>query len=143
MPKAQLKAIQRRILHEILDRIPPHDAAHGFRSKRSIVSYVQPHVGRRIVLHFDLRDFYASVSAPRVQAIFRTAGYPREVARLLAGLCTTRTPDEVAPLRHATEQSEVGDTALFLLSKLGRGITGEVIYVDGGYHILGTLVAIS
>src|ERR671932_160856 len=38
---------------------------------------------------------------------------------------------EVAPLRRATEQAEVGDTALFLLSPLGRGITGEVIYVDG------------
>ncbi|TAJ26547.1 MAG: enoyl-ACP reductase [Nitrospirae bacterium] len=46
---------------------------------------------------------------------------------------------EAAPLRHATEQSEVGDTALFLISSLGRGITGEVIYVDGGYHILGSL----
>ena len=49
---------------------------------------------------------------------------------------------EIAPLRHATEQAEVGDTALFLLSSLGRGITGEVIYVDGGYHILGTLAPI-
>ena len=36
---------------------------------------------------------------------------------------------EVSPLRHATEQAEVGDTALFLVSSLGRGITGEVIYV--------------
>jgi RNA-directed DNA polymerase len=97
VPKAQLKAIQRRILHEILDRIPPHEAAHGFRAKRSIVSYVQPHVGRRIVLHFDLRDFFTSVSAARVRAIFRTAGHPGEVAHLLAGLCTTRTPEEVGP----------------------------------------------
>jgi len=48
---------------------------------------------------------------------------------------------EFAPLRHATEQGEVGDTALFLISSLGRGITGEVIYVDGGYHILGSLVS--
>jgi enoyl-[acyl-carrier protein] reductase I len=46
---------------------------------------------------------------------------------------------EVAPLRKATEQAEVGDTGLFLVSSLSRGITGEVIYVDGGYHILGTL----
>jgi len=49
---------------------------------------------------------------------------------------------EIAPLRHATEQAEVGDTALFLLSSLGRGITGEVIYVDGGYHILGALAPV-
>lgn len=49
---------------------------------------------------------------------------------------------EVAPLRRATEQAEVGDTALFLISSLGRGITGEVIYVDGGYHILGSLTPV-
>jgi enoyl-[acyl-carrier protein] reductase I len=48
---------------------------------------------------------------------------------------------EFAPLRHATEQGEVGDTALFLISQLGRGITGEVIYVDGGYNILGSLTS--
>jgi enoyl-[acyl-carrier protein] reductase I len=48
---------------------------------------------------------------------------------------------EHAPLRRATEQSEVGDTALYLISRLGRGVTGEVIYVDGGYHILGSLVS--
>jgi len=47
-----------------------------------------------------------------------------------------------APLRRATEQGEVGDTALFLVSPLGRGITGEVIYVDGGYHILGSLASV-
>jgi enoyl-[acyl-carrier protein] reductase I len=45
---------------------------------------------------------------------------------------------EFAPLRRPTEQGEVGDTALFLVSRLGRGITGEVIYVDGGYNILGS-----
>jgi enoyl-[acyl-carrier protein] reductase I len=48
---------------------------------------------------------------------------------------------EFAPLRRATEQGEVGDTALFLISPLGRGITGEVIYVDGGYNILGSLAS--
>ena len=42
-----------------------------------------------------------------------------------------------APLRKATEQAEVGDAALLLLSDWGRGITGEVLHVDGGYHIVG------
>ena len=46
---------------------------------------------------------------------------------------------EFAPLRRATEQGEVGDTALFLVSSLGRGITGEIIYVDGGFNILGMM----
>jgi enoyl-[acyl-carrier protein] reductase I len=42
-----------------------------------------------------------------------------------------------APLRKNTEQEEVGDAALFLLSHLGRGVTGEVVHVDGGFHVMG------
>lgn len=45
--------------------------------------------------------------------------------------------EEKAPLRRTTEQAEVGDTAMFLMSNWSRGITGEVIYVDNGYHIVG------
>ncbi|MBA2872141.1 enoyl-[acyl-carrier protein] reductase I [Anoxybacillus calidus] len=44
--------------------------------------------------------------------------------------------EERAPLRRTTTQEEVGDTALFLFSDLSRGITGENIHVDSGYHIL-------
>jgi enoyl-[acyl-carrier protein] reductase I len=42
-----------------------------------------------------------------------------------------------APLRKNTEQDEVGDAALFLVSRLSRGITGEVVHVDGGFHVMG------
>jgi len=49
---------------------------------------------------------------------------------------------QIAPLRKATEQAEVGDTSVFLLSSMSRGITGEVIYVDDGYHILGALAPV-
>jgi enoyl-[acyl-carrier protein] reductase I len=42
-----------------------------------------------------------------------------------------------APLRKNTTIDEVGDVAAFLASDLSRGITGEVIYVDNGLHILG------
>jgi enoyl-[acyl-carrier protein] reductase I len=44
--------------------------------------------------------------------------------------------EEKAPLRRTTTPEEVGDTALFLFSDLSRGITGENIHVDSGYHIL-------
>ena len=44
---------------------------------------------------------------------------------------------ERSPLRRNTETSEIGDTGLFLLSDAGRGITGEVIYVDGGFSVMG------
>ncbi|PYQ06069.1 MAG: NADH-specific enoyl-ACP reductase [Acidobacteria bacterium] len=42
-----------------------------------------------------------------------------------------------APLRKNTEQEEVGDAALFLVSPLSRGVTGEVVHVDGGFHVMG------
>jgi enoyl-[acyl-carrier protein] reductase I len=44
---------------------------------------------------------------------------------------------EHAPLKRNVEPKEVGDTALFLSSDLGSGITGETIYVDCGYNIMG------
>lgn len=44
---------------------------------------------------------------------------------------------ERAPLRRNIDQDEVGRTALWLGSDLSSGVTGEVIYVDAGYHILG------
>ena len=44
---------------------------------------------------------------------------------------------ERAPLGRNTQQSEVGDAALFLSSDMGAGITGETLYVDAGYNIMG------
>jgi len=43
-----------------------------------------------------------------------------------------------APLRRNTEQGEVGDAAAFLVSDLARGVTGEIVHVDGGYHVIGS-----
>jgi enoyl-[acyl-carrier protein] reductase I len=42
-----------------------------------------------------------------------------------------------APLRRNCETGEVADTAVFLASDLGRGVTGNVLYVDAGFHIMG------
>lgn len=42
-----------------------------------------------------------------------------------------------SPLRRNTTQNEVGDTAAFLASDLSRGVTGNVIYVDSGFQIIG------
>lgn len=102
-PKKNLKAIQRTLLHGILDAIPPHPAAHGFRRGRSILSYAAPHVGKHIVVRFDLADFFPSVTASRVHALFRMAGYPRAIARTLTGLCTTQTPGDVLASRPVSE----------------------------------------
>jgi enoyl-[acyl-carrier protein] reductase I len=44
---------------------------------------------------------------------------------------------ERAPLRRTIEATEVADAAMFLLSAAGRGVTGEILMVDSGYHIVG------
>ena len=42
-----------------------------------------------------------------------------------------------SPLKHNTTTDEVGDAAVYLLSDLGRGVTGEIHHVDSGYHVVG------
>lgn len=95
VPKSNLKAIQRKILAEILAYIPPHDAAHGFRAGRSVLTFAQPHCGKAMLLRMDLQEFFPSITEARVAAIFRMAGYPERVARILAGLACTVTPVDI------------------------------------------------
>ena len=73
----------------------------------------------------------------RVNAI--SAGPIRTAsARAVAGISDfIETYKQRAPLRRNVDQEEVGDAAVFLFSELGRGVTGEVIYIDAGYHVLG------
>jgi RNA-directed DNA polymerase len=94
-PKRRLKKIQHRILNEILEKIPAHPALHGFVKTRSIKTFAAPHVNQRVVLRMDLRDFFPSFIRARIQAMFRTMGYPESVADLLGGLCTTITPRDI------------------------------------------------
>jgi hypothetical protein len=95
IPKPRLKGLQQHIAREVLACIPPHEAVHSYRRGRSVASYVAPHAGRALVLHLDLRDFFPSLRPSRVHALFRKAGYPTPVARLLTGLCTNVVPPEV------------------------------------------------
>lgn len=73
----------------------------------------------------------------RVNAI--SAGPIRTLASSAVGGISgmIKLHSERAPLRKQVDIDEVGDAAMFLVSPLSRGISGEIIYVDGGYHILG------
>ncbi len=95
VPKLRLKTMQRRILHEILDRLPAHDAAHGYVKRRSVISAAQKHAGEHVVVTLDLAEFFPSTPMGRVYGLFRCLGYPHNVARLLTGLCSTRTPPHI------------------------------------------------
>lgn len=94
-PLPLLKAVQRQLLDKLLAFVPPHEAAHGFVPGRDVASHTALHAGQAFVAAFDLRDFFHSVSAARVQALWRTLGFPEGTARALTALCTTRTPQAV------------------------------------------------
>jgi retron-type reverse transcriptase len=87
-PKREVKALQRRALSELVAKIPTAQAAHGFVSGRSITTNAQRHVGRLVVVSLDLKDFFPSITFPRVRGVFIAHGYSYAVASTLALLCT-------------------------------------------------------
>lgn len=111
-PKHELKAIQRRILHEILDHAPIHPNAHGFVRDRDIHSNAAPHVGRAMVLNFDLKDFFPSISFRRVRAALMRLGYGFTSASTLALLCTER---DRRPFERGNQRYHVGVSGRMLI----------------------------
>lgn len=87
-PMPRLKEAQYWILENILNKIPIHDAAHGFITKKSIVSNAQPHVKADVVINIDLKDFFPSVTYPRVKGLFQSLGYSEQTATILGLICT-------------------------------------------------------
>ncbi|HEY1348732.1 MAG TPA: enoyl-ACP reductase [Ktedonobacteraceae bacterium] len=83
-------------------------------------------------LAFELGEYNIRVNAISAGALNTLA------ARGISGFTDFRTHSgQVAALRRNIEQSEVGDAALFLASDLARAITGEILFVDAGYFIMG------
>ena len=95
-PLPLLKQVQRQLLTQLLDHVPVHEAAYAFVRGRDVASHATVHAGQGFVAAFDLRDFFTSIGAARISALWRSLGYPEGTARCLTALTTTRTP---APVR--------------------------------------------
>lgn len=59
-PKRRLKAVLRKLNALVLKKLPVSDAAHGFVSGRSIATNARPHVGKAVVMRFDIKDCFPS-----------------------------------------------------------------------------------
>ncbi len=94
-PLPKMKAAQHWILDRILEKVPMHAAAHGFRRGRSIVTNATPHVGTDVVINLDLKDFFPSISYRRVKGVFQSLGYGEAIATILALICTEATTEEI------------------------------------------------
>jgi enoyl-[acyl-carrier protein] reductase I len=90
-------------------------------------------------LEMSVRYLAAELGPDNIRVNGISAGPIRTLASSAVGgiLDMIHHVEEVAPLRRTVTQTEVGNTAAFLCSDLSSGITGQIIYVDSGYEILG------
>ncbi|WP_442509910.1 reverse transcriptase family protein [Novipirellula sp. SH528] len=87
-PMPKLKQAQHWVLRNVVERLLVHGAAHGFLPGRSIMTNASQHTDSRMIIKLDIKDFFPTVTFPRVKGIFRHAGYREQIATLLALLCT-------------------------------------------------------
>lgn len=69
-PDSELKEIQNEILYGVLYKFAVHQIAHGFTKSRSPLTNATLHVGARIVIGMDLKDFFPSIKIGRVKKMF-------------------------------------------------------------------------
>jgi len=93
-PKRRLKAVLRKLNELVLKKLPVSDAAHGFITGRSIATNAAPHVGKAVVLRFDIKDCFPSIHFGRVRGLFISLGYSFPVANVLA-LVMTESPRQL------------------------------------------------
>jgi retron-type reverse transcriptase len=86
-PYPSLKTIQQWIYEYVLKNQYVHGCAHGFRTRRSIVTNVKTHVENKCLLKLDLKDFFPSIKINRVVQVFKNIGYTKNVSWLLATVC--------------------------------------------------------
>lgn len=87
-PKRRLKALQRRLLELLVNKLPVSEHAHGFRAGRGTRSNAEPHVGQKMVIRVDLKNFFPTVTFGRVRGYLIALGYGFPVATSLACLMT-------------------------------------------------------
>ncbi|QDU21893.1 reverse transcriptase family protein [Urbifossiella limnaea] len=110
-PLPRLKAAQAWVLHNVVERLPVHGAAHGFLAGRSTLTNAAVHTNANLVLKMDVKEFFPTVTWRRVKGVFRRAGYRERVATLLALLCT-ESPREVVQLDGTTYYVSLGPRCL-------------------------------
>jgi enoyl-[acyl-carrier protein] reductase I len=93
----------------------------------------------KAALEMNVRYLAAELGPQNIRVNAISAGPIRTLASSAVGgiLDMIHHVEEVAPLRRTVTQIEVGNAAAFLCSDLASGITGQVLYVDSGYEIMG------
>lgn len=88
VPSDKIMRVQKLILSRLLERLPCHPAATGFRKGVSIVENANQHVGASILLKMDIEEFFPRTRSGRIRRFFRWIGWGEVAADILTDLCT-------------------------------------------------------
>ena len=86
-----MRVVQFKILKRILEKFETPDYIYAFEKGRSIPNMAQTHVGKKIVLSFDLKDFFTSIKQYHLVQIFQALGFSQPPALTLSELCTYKS----------------------------------------------------
>lgn len=87
-PLPSLLHCQQWIYREILSKSAVHDAAHGFKNERSIITNASLHLNKQCLLKMDIKDFFPSIPINWVIKLFYSLGYPKNISYYLSAICT-------------------------------------------------------
>lgn len=76
------------ILKNILEKVTVPDYIHAFEKDRSIPMMAAQHVGKKVVLSLDLKDFFTSIKQTHLFELFQNLGFAEDASRTLSELCT-------------------------------------------------------
>jgi RNA-directed DNA polymerase len=88
IPSDELKALQRWINSEILNRLPVHTSCYSYHKGSSIVHCAEKHCDSKWLIKFDIENFFDTINEVEVYKVYRKIGYKPLIAFGLARICT-------------------------------------------------------
>lgn len=87
-PKPKMRKAQSWINDQVLSQLTPSTYCYAFRPELSIVDNATKHLNKKLIVKCDVKDFFPSITFPRVRGYFEYLGYNPGIATVLALLCT-------------------------------------------------------
>lgn len=143
-PKPKMRKAQTWINENILSNLEPSKYSFAFRPNISIVDNAKEHLNKAILLKFDLKDFFPSITFSRVRGYFQYLGYNPGISTVLALLCTD-APRARVTVKGISSIVALGERSLpqgactspalanLIASRLDNRLSGFAAYLDKGW----------
>jgi len=110
-PKPKMRKAQSWINDQLLSQLKPSTYCYAFRPELSIVDNATKHLNKKLIVKLDIKDFFPSITFPRVRGYFEYLGYNPGIATVLALVCTD-APRARVTINGTTSIVALGERAL-------------------------------